>query len=881
MTKKILSLLMIFTILIGCMNLNFTVSADPEIYSTEAIAHLKNLGIFSTEIDGDEVMTRGEFANAVYKMVGKNVVYDSNYVFYDAGASHPYSVAINYCAQNGYMMGNGGLFRPDDSITFIEGMTVIARVLNYTEYARNNGDYTLGYYTTARNIGLLTNTGITSSNDPMLVRNAAAMFYNALRCNASKLVSINPLYHEYTDSSKVFAYETLGLNYAKGIMTSNGDCDITGKGNTGKYTIIVDNTMYSSKLLDYSYKFYLGQEVSLFYDSDANVVSIVPTGVSDVISFAKDDFSSKSGNTYKYYKGDDLLKVNVLGTATYLKNGKTVVDFKATGFESAEFADMTLIDGDDDNVYEYVFVNVYTTFVVNSVSSDYVVTSVNNTHSVDLSGENGKRVYVFDNSGELKSPDYIYPDYVLSVIETEDFVYAVYANSKASGTITGKDEYLITIDEMEIDVPNGTDKIFKNLDFGDSVTVYFDFAGRAVYVIDGYVNDTNGPHGFLIDSVLKVGLDKKLQLKILNNDGNIQIYEVGDIFRVDGKQYKRSAVTDDSMFRVNGEVNNTVILFKLNDDGKIISVTFPKSEINYNEDGFIKTCSREKAQIISNGTLTTSAKKDDGTYFSGLEFINANTTIFIVPNDLSDEDSYAVTQKSYIPLSTNLTWDIFHFSKHNGYADVAVIYGEYAQTSFDSSLSVVTSIGRAYDEKGNEVVSIKAFTNNTETAYTAPAGLEFTEYKYDIAGNKASGTVDVESLKPGDIVRLATNKDGHVRQGERIYEYNATKYAFKGSTKAGAYATHSLYLAEGYVSYNDKSLLRLAGNKDDAMTLDGGVFKMPGFVFSSAKIYFVNDSKRGVDVSIGTVGDIAIGDYVIYQGRAGVAKYLVVFKDKQ
>lgn len=870
---------MVLTLLIGCMT--FTANADSEIYGVEALTHLQNLGIFSPTLEADDVMTRGEFANSVYKMVGKNIVYDTNFVFYDVGDAHPYAAAINYCAQNGYMTGDAGFFRPDDSITYIEGMTVIARVLNYTEYARNNGDYTLGYYTTAKNIGLLKNTGITSSNDPMLVGNAAAMFYNALRCNASKLVSINSFYHQYVDSNKVFAYEALGLNYAKGVMTSNGDCDITDKGNTGKNTIIVDNVQYNSKLLDGSYKFYLGQEVSLFYDVDGNVVSIAPTGTSSVINFTKRDFSSKIGNTVKYYVDDNDYKANLSKAPTYLKNGETVVDFKATGFSNAEFADMTLVDSNADGEYDYVFVNVYDTFVVNSVSSDYVLTSVNNTYKVDLGGENGKKVYVFDGNGNMKSRENIYKDYVVSVMETDEFVYVVYTNSKVSGTITGKEDFTISIDELEIDVPNGTKEIFKDISFGDSATVYFDFAGRAVYVIDGYVNSIVGPHGFLIDSKLKVGLDKKLVVKILNNQGNIQVYELADKFKVDGKPYSRSKLTDDSMFRVNGEVNNTVILFELNDDGKIISVTFPKSEINYNEDGFVKTSSREKAQLISNGTLTNSTKKDDGTYFSGLEFINANTTIFIVPNVLSDEDSYSVTTKTYIPLSTNLTWDIFHFSKYNGYADVAVIYGEYVQTSFDSSLSVVTSIGRTYDENGTEVVSLKAFTNNAETAYTAPAGLKFTEYKYDSLGNKAAGTVDVESLKPGDVVRLGTDKKGKVRQGERIYEYNATAYAFKNSTKAGAYATHSLYLADGYVAYNDKSLLRLASNKDAAMTLNSSVFKMPGFVFSSAKIYFVNDSKRGVDVSIGTVGDIAIGDYVIYQGRSGVAKYLVVFKDKQ
>lgn len=42
----------------------------------------------------------------------------------------------------------------------------------------------------------------------------------------------------------------------------------------------------------------------------------------------------------------------------------------------------------------------------------------------------------------------------------------------------------------------------------------------------------------------------------------------------------------------------------------------------------------------------------------------------------------------------------------------------------------------------------------------------------------------------------------------------------------------------------------------------------------------MSDSKRGVEVTTGAIGDVAIGDYEIYQGRFGVAKYLVVFKDK-
>ena len=466
-------------------------------------------------------------------------------------------------------------------------------------------------------------------------------------------------------------------------------------------------------------------------------------------------------------------------------------------------------------------------------------------------------------------------------METDEFVYVVYTNSKVSGTVTEKDEYTVSIDQMEIDVPNGTKDYFKDISYGDTVTVYFDFAGRVVYVIDGYVSDIKEPLGFLVDAQFKSGFDKKVQIKMLTSAGNIEVLELGDRFRVGGKLYKRSDMTDVSLFMKDGKVNNTVVMYNTDDNGKLVSITFPKSSLNYNEDGFIKSASREKAQLLSNGMLTLSTKKDDGTYFSGHEFINANTLIFLVPENMDDEEAFGVTAKSYLPLSNSMIWDVFHLSKYNGYADAAVIYGEYADTSYDSSMTIVLSVGKGYDAKGNEVTVIKGYTDNNEKMYYAPAGVKFSEYKFDDLGNKANVTFDAANVKPGDLVRLGTDKNGNVRQGERIYEYNAIKHAFKGSAKQQLYASGSLFITSGYVAFNDGAIFRVSDNKDSAMTLDGDIFKTQGLLFGSAKIYFVTDTKRGVEVNIGSIDDVEIGDYVVCQARTGVTRYIVVFKNKQ
>lgn len=879
MTKKILSLLLVFVITMGCLAFNFTVSADSEVYGDEAIAHLKNLGILSQDIDGDAPITRAEFANAMYQMVGKSVIYNTNYVFGDVGASHPYKDAINFCAQNGYMLGSYGMFRPDDGITFIEGMTVVARVLNYTEYAKNIGDYSLGYYTTAKNIGLLTNTGITSTNDTMLVKNAAAMIYNALRCKANKLAQINTLWHEYVNSDKIFAYETLGLNFAKGVMTSNGDCDITDNGDAGKHTVVVDGKLYSSRKLDNSFKFYLGQEVSLFYDDDLNIISIVPTGISNVLNLTRADFMSKSGNTFKYYENDIVRKVSVSSTATYLKNGEVVMDFKATGFEDAEYADITLIDSNDDDEYEYVLVNVYTTFVVNSVSSDNVLSSVNNTYTVDLSDDNGKRVYVFDASGNEKSASNIKNEYIVSVIEGKDFIYVVYANTKITGSVGNKEDDWVTIDDLEVYVPNGIDGYLDDVRSGDKITAYFDFQDRIVYVVTGVMTGDGGPHGYLVDSKMELGIDKVIKLKIFTSAGNMEVIEVADKFEVNDVKYKKSEITNDSMFRTEGDVNRAMILYTLTPDGKIKSVTYPKTSLGYDEDGFIQSYTGETGQVISNGTITYASKKADGTYFSGKAFLDSATEIFVVPDDIEDEDSFAIISLSQVATTVNMTWDILHYSKYNGFADIAVLYGDYAKTGYDSALSVVISVGKIIDEKGDEVVALKVFRDGSEVTLKAPEGFNLSEYKYDANGGKTAGTVSVNNLKAGDLVRLGTDKDKNIRKGERVFEYGASDRKFKGSANAGAYATHSLFLTSGYVAYNDKKLLRVAETKPEAHTVTSDIYSMVGFLYSSARIVVVEDSARGVNVKTGSVSDVLIGDYIVYQARSGVGKYLIIYKD--
>lgn len=881
MKKRICSILLVLVLMIGCTSFTTGVYADSDLYGEEALTHMKNLGILPYSLEGDEPVTRADFAQAVYILAGKNVILPFEQLYYDVAGNDNYSNAVMYCSKNGYMVGSDGMFRPDDTITYIEAMTVMARVLNYTEYAKNNGDYTLGYYTTAKNIGLLNNTGIVSSGDSMNVNSCAAMLYNALRISVNNLASINPIYHIYQTSDKIFAYEALGLNYASGIMTSNGYVDVSGKELTGENLVIIGGQKYTSRLLDDSFRKYIGQEVSVFYDDDTNIVSIAPTGKSKVITVDKDNFGRKSGNTVQYYVNDKLMKAAISDKAIYFKNGKVVMDYKSTGFDTAEYADLNLVDGDGDGDFECVFVNIYNTFVVSNVTSDGVMRSSDNKHVLDLSDENPKDIFVYNADGEQKSVEYIRPDCTVSVVEGDNFIYVIYTDYTITGTVQEKDEYKIIINDLVVDVANSTTEKLKDISLGNQATVYFDFAGRLVYARKAALVNGTGLYGFLVDGVYENDFDKSIKLKIFTNSEEMKIYTVSNSFKIDDTKYNLNSLSGlPSEFYSDGSLRNTMILYDVNSEQKITGITFPKTTLGIDEDGFIQTTSEQRAYRLSNGALTNITAQSDGTYFSGKEFLNSGTEIFVVPDDLNEEDKFAIVSMSDIPVSTNFIWDTYHLSKYNGFVDIAVVYSDYAAVSYDTTLSVVLSVSQALDSDGNEVVAIKHFSNNNVLTSYAPEDFKISEYKFDSTGAKTLTNISINTLKPGDGVRLTVGKNGSIRQGERIYEYNASENAFKGSSKGGAYATHSLYLASGYVAYNDKTMFRLSDTKENAVITSGDIFDLIGAVYSSAKIMIVEESAKGVSVRTGTSSDVEIGDYMIYQSRSGIAAYVVVYKDK-
>lgn len=846
MKKSILIFILLFSMILNLLCVG--VNADSSTYSDEAITHLKNLGIIESSMKEDDYMTRGEFAQIISNLIGEAEPVAGTYLFADLSVEHKYHTAIQRCVQRGYMGGSDGLIRPDDYITYIEAMTVMARVLNYADYAKNNGDYTRGYYTTAKMLGILNNTNITSSEQPMLTADVAAMVYNAMKCNVNKLAQISPFYYEYTTVDKTLAYNMMSLNHKKGIMNFNGFMDITGNNIEGKYKVVIDNYGFSVRNFEMSFRNLIGQEVSVYYDDNYNIVSIAPTSENTVVKVERYDFVSYSDDVIKYLENDIERKVKTDGETVYFVNGKPVINFEATGFSDAHYADVQLVDNDADMVADAVFVSIYETFVVYSVDDDGIVLSYNNTTSVDLGEENNKETVIYNASGDVITVYDISPNSVISVVESDEFVYAKVVNSLVEGRVGAIDEYSVTIDNLECDVPNGTAPYFDNIKVGDYVKTFFDFDGRIVYVENNVNRSDNLHYGFIVNCELKPGIDKTLKIKLFTNNGKMEILTVKNKFKINGVPYTVSKLNSlPDMFLDKGKVKHSVIMYNLNPKGEVTEITFAVTYLGEDEDGFIQTRSKYKKSLTANG------------YYSQV-FVNGSTTYFCVPtSNFDNEDEYEMLTRSQIPTTASHTIDAYHFSKNNNFADIIVLYGVSSPLTYNTQLSVVTKIGEGIDNNGNEIIKVTHFVDSALTVSVA---------------KKESIVAKIKTYKPGDSVRIST-QNGEITACERIYDYENGK--FTTSSKAGTYATASLYLTEGYVASTNNAIFRISPEKTKYTTSD--ILLLDGFVYSSAKIFVVEKTQRGVDVKKVSSYNVKVGDHIVIQARSGTLKYVIIYRD--
>ncbi len=531
MLRKLLGILLAVSVIFGCVPvLAYTdVASDRADY--EAIHRLGDLGIVSGYDDGSflpqNTITRAEFARLVVSALGKDTEARSmgyNAAFGDVESglwSAPY---INYVTAQGIVSGYAdGYFRPEQTISFAESLTILLRVIDYKED-------TVGYYwpdnyvDAARTLGI--SDGLYYENGTAITRGDAAIMIDRM------------IFTDLCGREDNILLENAGYKVVRDAVVLSG----------GREVKLSDSNTYTSKMTIEASSGQFADYAVL--DKSSNLVALKTTG--------------KGANTSKYSMS---VYVNSVAdsTVSYVSNGKTGSYRCDSGFtvynngvkqtfsqakaSLGAGCDLTFY-GERDGVWDF------------AVISEEELTPVLATHSYADNSNNLEGIAI--NTAGLT----VYRDgkmAALSDIAVNDVVYyntksnvmdvyskkatGIYYEAKPSKSAVE----IVTVGGKDYEIGTGGAAAMlganpNSFEIGDRVTLLLGKNDKAVFAVE-----LSGAGTADYGVVLSTG-EQVAQSGI--NEGSTEIY--ADIFMTDGETHRIATATDydhmiGSMVRVDYE----------------------------------------------------------------------------------------------------------------------------------------------------------------------------------------------------------------------------------------------------------------------------------------------------------------------------------------
>ena len=393
--KKVLALVLAFacafTMFAGAA---FTDQADINDVNAEAVNTLVALGVIDGYEDGsfrpDDTVTRVEMAKMIYTIrTGRSdaSAYNDDATSFTDITSHWARGYIKYCQSMGIIAGKSTTsFDPDATVTTQEAAKMLLVTLGYNAERAGLEGASWGQKTTALadENGLLTdvNNGTTQG---LPRQYAAQLIYNAV--NAPTVVWRDDAYtnEKYNgEENDTIGKKYMGLENPKGILTS-----VKYDDNDDVYTTVVGEKTFDAAA---DYSDLMGQEVRALYKEGKNGADDELYGL-----FATDSNNTVTaiyGDVDDDNRGDAVVEID--GTEydlaktfkTIATNGATILKDDYDNWGDYPYAEVTLVDNNDDDKYEFAVVNPFkvaqlTTLTAKKAYFEYVIGSATEGVNID------------------------------------------------------------------------------------------------------------------------------------------------------------------------------------------------------------------------------------------------------------------------------------------------------------------------------------------------------------------------------------------------------------------------------------------------------------------------------------------------------------------
>lgn len=773
----------------------------------------------------NDTIKRSEFAKVAVTSMGMGNLADSfKYPtkFPDVVENHWANGYINVATNQGIIIGDDeGNFRPDDTITYAEAVTVLVRLIGHTPAAEKKGGFPTGYVTVATQTGITKNA--VASNDSAVLRGMVAQLTaNALVTNKMEQTSFGAD-EAYQVVDKTLLDDELSTEIIYDQITAVGTSSLTGSSVLKNNEVKLGSDVYdvadtalgqTRKLLGFNVEAYVqedehGDKTLILAREQKGKNSSVKVNATDI-----DAVTNDGGVVVSYWidkendKKPEELKVS--SSAKYLYNGQAI------SFDIAELTpeagSLTLLDRDRDDVYDVVFIEEYENYVVQEViaSSNRITDKYGKTSLVlDKDDENVK--FIITRGGQEVAISDLSEWDVLSVAKSKDssIVIVDVTSEKVTGKITEKHGDKFVIEGKEYGVAANYPEEVK---LNDEGTFYLDKDGN-IAAVDAK-NSLSSNYAYLTGAEVTTGFDKRLSVKVFNKNGEIKIIESAEKIRFNNTPNKTPEEVLTAL-KVEGEVAATLITFEVNKDGEL-------THLNTATD---KTAGGIDKNIFALNAADTLKYKASAKKLGNYN-IDENTIVFDIPSGETDAKKYSVTNHKL--FEDNTDYDVLVYDvKEDLTASVVIVTNSTGIANLEASAVIVDKISTSLNDQDEKVEKLYAYVDGEKKTFTT-------------AGEDILVNGEGAQLKAGDIIQVKTNANGEIESIRVLFEIDN-----KG-TEAKTTVGEDLVTVYGKVAKKFTNSINV--------TVNGGAVE--NYSTNGAKVYEINTEKTTNPVRVAEAGDI-------------------------
>lgn len=774
----------------------------------------------------DDTIIRSEGARVAISALGLQEVAEVTNgatKYPDVVSNHWANGYINVATDQGMVIGDDvGTFRPDDTISYAEMVTIMIRALGYEKMAESKGGYPTGYLVTASNIGLTKN--VPGNGDEGITRGKVArLVFNGLTIKLMEQVGYgSDVKYEVVD--KTLLYDYLDVEKITDQVKAVGSSAINGDSNLKDSQIQIGDKIYNIANADV--REILGFNVDAYVEKDGKtneknlLVAIPVEGKNESVKIDADDIeeviNEESSKALRYWVNKDTdknaKKATVATDAKVMYNGKagTFEDFK-----KIESGTITLLDSDTNGEYDIVFVNETVNYVVEeALTSTHKIVDKYGSKTLVLDPDDTNISFTIEKGSEFIGIEDLKEWDVLTVTQSKDgsFIHIEVSSEKVSGTVTEKDDEKVYINgkgyKVAANYPN-------TISLNDEGTFYLDVQGKIAAVdADSRISSN---YAYLNSIEMASGINKVLELELFTKDGKSLLLKSASKVKVNNS----SSVLAKEALETIGQ-DPQLITYELNSDGAVSKITTAK-DLNgkIDEDNFSKNMSLSDAVYKSaSGKLVTSS--------SSVTVTDA-TVIFDIPNGKTDTEDYSIRDKKFFINDDKYDVVVYDLSEDLS-AGVLVVTSSTGDADESSSIAVVDKITKTQNEDGVDIEKLYAVQNGkTITVSTSETG---------VLVKKSGG--ETVSLAQGDIIQYKTNVKGEIEKVTVLFDVSSK------ATEAENKISDDLQTYYGKVTKKFSNSFNLQVNDGEVMN----------FAIGDADIYYVNTKTNNKNVSIGDSGDI-------------------------